>query len=566
MGTPVPARALYIWGERPDLQAAFDLKRRAGREGLIWWYLRHGFAEYGLPPDGNDRRCINAVNRSYPRAKPLSYLPITWLMQGFIDRSPVDRQSALRDPAGQQRFLDWFFAIGLIKANLADFLSADQAVALVLEADPQASGLPRLMKCIWSSEPKIRARFNGLADPAFRAWCSGDGAREFPILAHPAIALAPKPDRLSHKLKPFGVNLLGHASGRSGISEDVRMAAKVLTHAGIPFALHDISPGAAMPDEEHTEASSECLTYAINLFCMSAPSTVATAFQIGPHVITDCYNIGFWPWELPEMPDFWLHSYNFVDEVWASSRFTHEAFCRSSPRPVRHMPFAVSAAESDQKNRTDFGLPSDKFLFGFAFDGLSGFARKAPLATIQAFKAAFPTNTSVGLVIKGMRVFDDPAWNEVISAVGHDQRIHFITQSLPRGSLLDLWRSLDCFVSLHRSEGFGRNVAETMLLGKPVIVTGYSGNMDFTRHDTAALVPYTLRAVANGEYPFSSGQIWAEPDIFIAAATMQKIAIDSEFRETLSQTGRQNVDKLYNFDHIAESWSIIINTIYNDQK
>ena len=47
--------------------------------------------------------------------------------------------------------------------------------------------------------------------------------------------------------------------------------------------------------------------------------------------------------------------------------------------------------------------------------------------------------------------------------------------------MLSLMASVDCFVSLHRSEGFGLGMAQSMYLGKPVIATGYSGNMDFMK-------------------------------------------------------------------------------------
>lgn len=561
MRTTIPVRALYIWKERPDLQDAFDLRRRSGRERLIWWYLRHGFAEYGLEKDANDEACIRPLHRRYPRAKTLSYLPITWLMNGFVAQSPFDQKDVLSNPVEQKRFLDWFFAVGLTQRNLTDFLSADQAKVLV-EVDIHAFGLPRLMQCIWSHEPKLRSRFNGLDDPAFHRWCIAEGAREYPILAHPLIGLAPKPARRSHAIKPFGVNLFGHASGRSGVSEDVRMAAQVLKLADIPFQIRNVSTGSTMPEEERIDVSGGGLPYAINLFCMPAPNMVSAAIQAGPYAVADCYNIGFWPWELSEVPDFWRHAYDYVDEIWASSRFTYDAFCRSSPKPVRYMPFAVSAAESDRRQRKDFQLPNRKFLFGFAFDALSSLARKAPLLTVRAFQQAFPADPSVGLVIKGMRVSDHSTWSDVISAIGSDDRIHLITESLPRGSLLDLWRSLDCFVSLHRSEGFGRNIAETMLLGKPVIVTGHSGNMDFTRFDTAALVPCSLRPVKEGEYPFGTGQLWAEPDVLAAARQMQKIVRDSEWRGMLSRAGKNEIEKRYSFGAVAADWAPILKETY----
>jgi glycosyltransferase involved in cell wall biosynthesis len=126
-----------------------------------------------------------------------------------------------------------------------------------------------------------------------------------------------------------------------------------------------------------------------------------------------------------------------------------------------------------------------------------------------------------------------------------DPRIVLIGDSLPRGALLDLHRMTDCFVSLHRAEGFGRNIAECMSLGKPVIVTEYSGNMDFTVPNGAALVPASPRDLGVGEYPFGEGQSWADPDVDAAADMMRRMVADSSWRATLAANGRQRVQDMY---------------------
>lgn len=565
--TTIPPRALSAWNERPDLQETFDLRQEGGRENLAWWYLQHGFSELGLSLKDCDNAFLQDVTQTLPQTGQLSFLPISWLMAGIATPPLLKgsrRKNLGRSAEKQEALLSWFFAVGLMRANLSGFLTDEQAQILLTD-HPQHPGVPRILACIWSTQPDLHDRFASLGDPGFREWCQKDGARQFPILSHPLIGFASPPTRRSHHLKPFGVNLFGHAHGRSGVSEDVRMAARVLAEAAIPFTIHNVPPGPGMPDEHHVEIETNNGDfYAINMFTMTAQATAIAVTKLNPALLHDCYNIGFWPWELPEVPEFWKHTYRFVDEIWASSRFTYDAFCRSCPKPVRHVPFAVAADESDNLDRADFGLPEHTFLFGFAFDGLSSFSRKAPLATIQAFQRAFPEeDRSVGLVIKGLRVADSPQWQSVAAAAGGDDRIHLITQSLPRGGLLDLWRALDCFVSLHRSEGFGRNIAETMLLGKPAIVTAHSGNMDFTRHDTAALVPCTLRAVQAGEYPFAAGQLWAEPDIAAAAAQMKTIAADKEWREKIGQSGSNAIVASYATDVIGRLWGGVLREIYD---
>lgn len=558
-----PPRALEIWRERPDLRRTFDLSNRTGRKGLLEWYIRHAFQELGLKKDEGDREIARQLNARQPNVRKLSILPVTRLMHVLRVRAP--KSWDLKTERGQTALVSWFYARGLMEANLSSFLQTEQAMKL-LAPDAFAAGAPLLTRLIWLSAPELRGRFGGLSDTDFQEFCrSAEGARAFPILSHPLINLAAPPSRRPIRYLPFGVNLIGHAFARSGISEDLRMASRVLDQASIPFVVRNVAPGELMPEEElaGTNRSDGTMPYAINMLCMPASSTVTAARDIGPAVLANHYNIGFWPWELPEMPAFWHHAYDLVDEIWASTRFTHAAFSRSSPAPVLWIPFAVQTDQSDGLRRTDFGLPEGSFLFGCAVDGLSSFARKGPLAAVQAFKQAFSSDDrSVGLVVKGIRVEDDPTWAELLDVVGDDPRVHFVTKSLPRGSLLDLWRALDCFVSLHRSEGFGRNIAETMLLGKPVIVTAHSGNMDFTDSESAALVTCSLREVAEGEYPFGAGQLWAEPNISVAAQQMQRMAADRAWRDRLASAGQVRIATTYDSALLGEQWRSRLEAIY----
>ena len=102
-----------------------------------------------------------------------------------------------------------------------------------------------------------------------------------------------------------------------------------------------------------------------------------------------------------------------------------------------------------------------------------------------------------------------------------DDRIHIVEDTLDRPELLALYKSCDCFLSLHRAEGFGRGIAECMQLGLHVITTGYSGNLDFCQPPEADLVDYSMIWVGKNEYPYGEGQVWAEPDVNHAADLMR---------------------------------------------
>ncbi len=551
-------RLLMIWRQRPDLQAAFNLDRTSGREELFIWYLFHGYRELGLRGDSDSLAMATLLNTPIAGLPQHAYLPLTWLMWEMRKRTDM-AFSPRKTRHGQEQLLAWYFTRGLTDFYLDEFLTQDQADAL-LSKEGQTRIASRLHHLIWQNDCKLSATYESAEDPAFLLWCSTTGVRQYPILAHKLIGIGAAP-RNRVVARPWGVNLIGHALSRSGLSEDIRMAAQSLASADIPFSIYNVTPGAHMEeeDDQSQNAYSKELPYSINLFCMTGMTTVTSVLNDRALGDGSRRYIGMWPWELEEWPPFWAHAYRTVDEIWATSHYSYAAYARSSPIPVRHVPMAVAVSGSDRRTRADFGLPHDRFLFLHAFDGLSSFARKNPLGCIRAFHSAFPhADAKVGLVLKGLRVANNAAWAEIERIAAADDRIHLITTSLPRSSLLDLYRATDAFVSLHRSEGFGRNIAEMMLLKKPVIVSAHSGNMDFTDFENAALVPVALKSLESGDYPFGEGQRWAEPDIEHAAQSMLRMVEDADWREALSNAAQSRIMAHYSPAVVGAAWKSLL--------
>jgi glycosyltransferase involved in cell wall biosynthesis len=117
--------------------------------------------------------------------------------------------------------------------------------------------------------------------------------------------------------------------------------------------------------------------------------------------------------------------------------------------------------------------------------------------------------------------------------------------------MLSLIGNCDCYISLHRSEGFGLGMAEALALGKPVIATDYSGSRDFVTEATGFPVPYTLRKLIPGEYRFCEGQSWAEPDLRIAVHRMRAVFADREERLRRASRGKQFVEAHYSPEIVA---------------
>lgn len=324
---------------------------------------------------------------------------------------------------------------------------------------------------------------------------------------------------------PFGVNLFGYAKGEIGIGEDVRMVALALEAQNIPFCIINVQPGSNVSQQDSSVEKWIVAEprYAINIFCTTGIEQSRYACEQGLAVFNGRYNIGFWPWELPRWPSSCSYTYAMVDEIWGISRYTVNAY-ENSRRPVCAMTLPVTVDCVSQENRADFGLPENDYLFMFAFDFNSKLTRKNPVGVIRAFQHAFPLagNEAVGLVLKASHVTDkNKVWERIKTMIKADPRIHVIDVTLRRPKVLALYRCCNCYVSLHRAEGFGRGLAEALLLGKQLIATSFSGNMDFCTAERVGLVRYKKREVEPGEYFHGGGQYWAEPDIDHAAELMR---------------------------------------------
>jgi glycosyltransferase involved in cell wall biosynthesis len=152
------------------------------------------------------------------------------------------------------------------------------------------------------------------------------------------------------------------------------------------------------------------------------------------------------------------------------------------------------------------------YRFIYPFDIRSHLARKNPLALVRAFRAAFaPTDESVRLILRVNGQLElDSGWPAVARAAAADPRIMILSGTWSRADALNTMAACDCLVSPHRAEGFGRNIAEALLLGLQVLAAGYAGCMDFLTPDEC--VAWSPARVAEGAYPFATGMIWAEPD------------------------------------------------------
>ncbi len=320
-----------------------------------------------------------------------------------------------------------------------------------------------------------------------------------------------------------GINVFGFFKGQFGLAESARLYTRALIECGVPVAVNNIEI-----DQPHQNGDTDFDGFLVD----EAPYPSTIVFANPDHFLDPSFRgllekirgtriIGCWFWELEDVPEAWLPALDMVDGLLVASRFIENAFRKITDKPINRVPIPLSAERPDSGlQRGDFGLPEDKFIFLTTFDFSSSLERKNPFATIEAFKQAFPERGDVRLLVKSSNGFRHPLeLQRLINIAAGDQRIIFIDQVIDAAHLRSLQRCCDAFVSLHRSEGFGLGIAECMLLGKPVIATGWSGNTDLMVDD-AFRVEYVLVPV-NGRYQEGGSSYWAEPNIENAADKMR---------------------------------------------
>lgn len=339
-----------------------------------------------------------------------------------------------------------------------------------------------------------------------------------------------------------GVNVAGYLRAELGIGEAARQIIAGIRSVGIPHATITYREGTSSRQEhpfEHERRSGDL--HDVNLICVNADQIGNFARSIGYDFFRDRYSIGVWWWEVSIFPTSMHAGFDLVDEIWVGSDYAARAISPVTSKRVLKVPIPVSYSPWETIDRQELGLP-DGFVFLFMFDFFSTVERKNPFAIIEAFKKAFGPGSGAKLVVKsinGDRVPDQLALLQ--RAAGEHPDIVVTDRYVSANEKNSYMAGCDCYVSLHRSEGFGLTMAEAMSHGKPVIATAYSGNLEFMDEENSFLVPYRLTSVPEGCDPYPPGAEWAEPDVEAAARLMRHVFEHPEEARERGERGRADL-------------------------
>jgi glycosyltransferase involved in cell wall biosynthesis len=415
------------------------------------------------------------------------------------------------------------------------------------------SGLPRMALLFWRGSARAQALF---VDPekidtaGFARWLASQDS--FRTSAPPGVLEALRSLSGAARPEPVGVNVVGYLDGAFGMGQHGRSIASSIRAAGYPVAQVTLeAPGQATREPNSVIAHEP--RFALNV-------VVVNADVLGDALVkTDLWSslqprptVGVWAWELSEMPSSLSSASEALDELWCGSQFVADALESSGVScPVFVHPWLVEPASPTHLTRADLGLDPDRFLFGFAFDVASVMARKNPRGLLEAYLDAFAESDGAGLVLKMLNAEGSAAAQALREAAAGRADVSVVDGAWSNAEMRALLQHIDCYVSLHRSEGTGLTMLEAMAAGTPVIATGYSGNLDFMDDSVGSLVPFELVAVGPDAEPYPRDALWADPDLGAASRSMKELAADPRAARALGAAARAKVAAEHGRDSVA---------------
>jgi glycosyltransferase involved in cell wall biosynthesis len=364
-------------------------------------------------------------------------------------------------------------------------------------------------------------------------------------------------DTLSTGNAMKGIDVIGFISANCGLGAAARNTIRLLTADGCDVAAVDILLSGNRSGQDRTfdhllAPEGVPLTHDIRLFHCNPPVIGRILENKSPRFgAAPALNVAVPFWELPVLPESWIGELQAMDVLLCPSRFIEQAVANTpmDPAPnVRYFPQIAFLPERHRPDRVRFGLPEEGVCFVMSFDMVSDTERKNPWGVMDAFNSAFTHDENAWLVIKLNTSMETAGYTlqreRLQGYAAANDRIIIIDKSLPCEEVISLYESCDVYVSLHRSEGLGLGLMETMALGKAVIATAWSGNMDFTNDVNACLVGYGFIPVLSPVYRALIGNRsvqWADPRIDEAAWWMRRLYEEPGLRAKKGEQARHTM-------------------------
>jgi glycosyltransferase involved in cell wall biosynthesis len=364
----------------------------------------------------------------------------------------------------------------------------------------------------------------------------------------------------------LGLNIIGYARSETGLGQSLRSYARAAETSEIRFCILNTFFGntSGMNDLDFIQYEREEPEYGISIMNLNPPELLEY-LRLSRNHVKRTYRIGVWFWEVLELPGAFSQAFKSVDEIWASSTFLLDIFSANTGKPVIHIPLCIDMPHVRTKARADFGLSSDDFVFLTMYDVHSTQERKNPEGVIKAFLEAFSGEKRIRLIVKTNNALSRPAELQKLTYLScRATNIILMNENASREEIYDLMNCCDAYISLHRAEGFGLCIAESMALGRPVIATGWSGNMDYMTPYNSYPVNYRLVHLEENYGPYPKGSTWADPDIRHASELMREIVKNRDEARMRGERGRRTIEEKYSATRVGGLIRDRMNTIHEE--
>lgn len=566
---------------RPDLLGRMNLNDRDQYLDMLFWWAHqdapHLYYEDCLVPD----RFVDQL-ASVHTSRRLDAYPLSYFTERFYKDTPSLRFLRPGTPEGRKTLVLAMMVMAATRPDLLRYIptrSLDQLLAPdeegICEFERFVNGLRTARAEIDTGEESetastplslsrtrfaaaLRLKYFDLT--AMRFMTRDPEGHRYEAAALPT----PAPDQ-----EPVDVQLIGPIAKASGLGQATRLSADILRATGRSVRSVNLNLDNPAPEGFSSDAMIED-TYGnakINLLHLNAES-IPLAFAYQPDVFSNSYNIGYFYWELDQPAFCHYLGMEMLDEIWVSADYGVMIYEKDfKGKPVVNVGMCyedmpdITRKESRDYVERRFLLDDSHFICLVAFDSFSFVQRKNSISVLKAFQKAFEGVPDARLIVKTQNREDmiDPTqkelWEQVDTIVSADPRIIVMNETQHYDDVLRLKCGADCYISLHRSEGWGFGMLEAMNLGTPVVCTAYSGNMDFCSDDTVWLVDYEEQLLRKGDYIFMRrGSKWAEPNLEHAAAQMRAVYDDPKTRAKKVRAAQAHIRKNFSVEAIAKRY------------
>lgn len=355
------------------------------------------------------------------------------------------------------------------------------------------------------------------------------------------------------------VVVAGLVHHRSGLGHNANNSLKALEIAGIHACAAPFFPAPGGWNQRLGPSSESIHSLADHTVLLHLPvDQVIPSLAAQPALLRAERLIGYFMWEMQTVPRQFHRALDLVDEIWTATDFVASAFRKVTDTPVHVTGHAVDVSAVETVRRENLVSPWTDFIVHFSCDANSTIARKNAHGAIRAFLRAFAEDEEAILLLRirnlvhaqALARLGDPSARELMDLIGRSPQVKLIADELSYGEALGLIRASDCYMSLHRSEGFGYTIAEALALGVPVVAVGYSGLLHEGQIPQVHRVDFDMVDVLPGEYFFWEPEmLWADPSEAHAAELLQRVRSEAE-----SSSRRTSVYEGFSMAQLSEKY------------